>query len=121
MLQKVGMNEEALSPLRKPTIRFKFYLEYAMKAPKYDPVWQLYYPSNLWIRRFLWEPRREGDMGGVGGDGQVEVDADHDDQDDDGLEANAPSARNQKEGPARRQVLRIQLCTKRLAWISSLV
>ena len=47
MLQKAGMNEEALSPLRKPTIRFRFYLEYAMKAPKYDPVWQLYYPSNL--------------------------------------------------------------------------
>lgn len=47
MLQKAGVNEEALSPLRKPKIRFKFYLEYAMKAPKYDPVWQLYYPSNL--------------------------------------------------------------------------
>jgi hypothetical protein len=47
MLQKAGMDEETLSPLRKPKIRFKFYLEYAMKAPKYDPVWQLYYPSDF--------------------------------------------------------------------------
>lgn len=37
MLKKTGMGEEALSPLRKPKIRFKFYLEYATKAPKYDP------------------------------------------------------------------------------------
>ena len=35
------MGEEALSPLRKPKIHIKFYPEYAMKAPKYDPGWQL--------------------------------------------------------------------------------
>lgn len=35
------------SPLRRLPRRFKFYLDYGMKHPLYDPEWQIYYPATL--------------------------------------------------------------------------
>lgn len=47
VLQSVGLPEESLSPLKECKIRFKFYLDYGMKSPKFDPTWKLYYPAEL--------------------------------------------------------------------------
>jgi predicted transcriptional regulator of viral defense system len=47
VLQRVGLPEETLSPLKERKIRFKFYLDYGMKSPKFDPTWKLYYPAEL--------------------------------------------------------------------------
>jgi hypothetical protein len=46
-LQRAGLPEESLSPLKERNIRFKFYLDYGMKRPKFDPTWKLYYPAEL--------------------------------------------------------------------------
>ena len=47
LLQQAGVPEEKLAPLRERAIRFRFYLDYAMDQPAYDPSWKLYYPRNL--------------------------------------------------------------------------
>lgn len=47
VLQKVGMSEESLDPLKDRKIRFRFYLDYGMKAPAFDPSWKIYYPPDL--------------------------------------------------------------------------
>ena len=47
VLQKVGMSEESLDPLKDRKIRFRFYLDYGMKAPAFDPSWKIHYPSDL--------------------------------------------------------------------------
>ena len=47
ILQRAGVPEEELAPLKQRAIRFKFYLDYDMNQPAYDPVWKLYYPSDL--------------------------------------------------------------------------
>jgi hypothetical protein len=47
VLQKVGLPEESLSPLKARKVRFRFYLDYAMKNPAFDPAWKLYYPGDI--------------------------------------------------------------------------
>lgn len=47
LLQRAGVPEEELGPLKQRTMRFKFYLDYEMDQPAYDAVWKLFYPGNL--------------------------------------------------------------------------
>jgi predicted transcriptional regulator of viral defense system len=47
VLQRAGVTEEILSPLKERKIRFRFYLDYAMNTPQFDPTWKLYYPCDL--------------------------------------------------------------------------
>ena len=47
VLQKVGMSEESLAPLKDRKIRFRFYLDHGMKAPAFNPSWKIYYPPDL--------------------------------------------------------------------------
>lgn len=47
LLERAGVTETRLSPLRRLPRRFKFYLDYGMKHPLYDPEWQIYYPATL--------------------------------------------------------------------------
>lgn len=47
LLQIAGRADEDLKPLRSLGLRFKFYLDYGMKAPTFDPAWKLYYPQGL--------------------------------------------------------------------------
>lgn len=47
VLHRAGVAEDLLNPLKARKIRFKFYLDYAMKTPRFDPAWKLYYPSDL--------------------------------------------------------------------------
>jgi hypothetical protein len=47
LLQNAGVPEEQLAPLKYSPIRFKFYLDYGMSQPSYDPVWKLYYSREL--------------------------------------------------------------------------
>jgi hypothetical protein len=46
-LQRAGIAENLLAPLKSQTMRFKFYLDYGMADPEYDPTWKIYYPRNL--------------------------------------------------------------------------
>lgn len=47
ILQQAGVPEKDLLPLKQRTIRFKFYLDYGMTQPAYDPAWKVYYPHDL--------------------------------------------------------------------------
>ena len=47
ILQRAGVPEEELAPLKQRAIRLKFYLDYGMNQPAYDPAWKLYYPRDL--------------------------------------------------------------------------
>jgi hypothetical protein len=47
LLGRAGMSPTQLEPLRRLPRRFKFYLDYGMKQPLYDPEWQIYYPVQL--------------------------------------------------------------------------
>jgi hypothetical protein len=47
LLQMAGRTEDDLKPLLSLGLRFKFYLDYGMKAPAFDPHWKLYYPADL--------------------------------------------------------------------------
>jgi predicted transcriptional regulator of viral defense system len=47
IFQRVGVSEEQLMPLKNRAVRFKFYLDYGMENPAYDPVWKIYYPRDL--------------------------------------------------------------------------
>jgi predicted transcriptional regulator of viral defense system len=47
VLQRAGVLEEFLRPLRQRKIRFRFYLDYGMKSPQFDAAWKLYYPADL--------------------------------------------------------------------------
>jgi len=47
LLQNAGVPEDQLAPLKNSPIRFKFYLDYGMRHPAYNPVWKLYYPRDL--------------------------------------------------------------------------
>src|SRR5208337_3764543 len=46
ILQRAGVYGEKLAPLKQRAIRFKFYADYGMNQPAYDPLWKLYYPSD---------------------------------------------------------------------------
>lgn len=47
LLERAGAPESQLEPLRKLPRRFKFYLDYGIKHPLYDPKWQVYYPATM--------------------------------------------------------------------------
>jgi predicted transcriptional regulator of viral defense system len=47
LLERAGIPASELEPLRSLPIRFKFYLDYGMKNPAYDPTWRIYYPVDL--------------------------------------------------------------------------
>lgn len=47
ILQRAGVPEEELAPLKPCAIRLKFHLDYGMNQPAYDPAWKLYYPRDL--------------------------------------------------------------------------
>ena len=47
VLQRAGVPEEMLRPLKERKIRFRFYLDYAMNTPRFDSTWKLYYPCDL--------------------------------------------------------------------------
>jgi hypothetical protein len=47
LLERAGMSASELQPLRSLPMRFKFYLDYGMKKPVYDPSWKTYYPADL--------------------------------------------------------------------------
>jgi hypothetical protein len=47
LLQMAGRTEEDLKPLLSLGLRFKFYLDYGMEEPAFDPHWKLYYPAGL--------------------------------------------------------------------------
>jgi hypothetical protein len=47
LLQRAGVPQDQLIPLKNKGIRFKFYLDYGMTNPVYDPVWNIYYPNDL--------------------------------------------------------------------------
>jgi hypothetical protein len=47
LLSRAGVSERRLEPLKRRISRFKFYLDYAMINPAYDPVWRIYYPADL--------------------------------------------------------------------------
>lgn len=47
LLERAGMSPTQLEPLRRLPRRFKFYLDYGMKRPLYDPAWQIYYPVQI--------------------------------------------------------------------------
>lgn len=47
LLQMTGRAEEDLKPLLSLGLQFKFYLDYRMEAPAFDPYWKLYYPPGL--------------------------------------------------------------------------
>jgi hypothetical protein len=47
LLERAGMAATKLAPLRRLPRRFKFYLDYGMKRPLYDPEWQVHYPSDI--------------------------------------------------------------------------
>jgi hypothetical protein len=47
VLERAGVPNQSLTPLREPKIRFKFYLDYGIKKPALDPSWNLYYPPDV--------------------------------------------------------------------------
>ena len=47
LLERAGVAGVNLEPLRRLPRRFKFYLDYGMKMPLYDPNWQVYYPAII--------------------------------------------------------------------------
>jgi hypothetical protein len=47
LLQLAGRTEEDLKPLFSLGLRFKFYLDYEIESPAFDPHWKLYYPAGL--------------------------------------------------------------------------
>jgi hypothetical protein len=47
LLERAGMSPTQLEPLRRLPRRFKFYLDYGMKRPLYDPEWKIYYLVQL--------------------------------------------------------------------------
>ena len=47
LLERAGVAGVHLEPLRRLPRRFKFYLDYGMKIPLYDPNWQVYYPAIM--------------------------------------------------------------------------
>jgi predicted transcriptional regulator of viral defense system len=47
LLSRAGVSERRLEPLKRRSSRFKFYLDYAMINPAYDPAWRIYYPADL--------------------------------------------------------------------------
>jgi hypothetical protein len=47
LLEHAGAPQEQLAHLRATPIRFKFYLDYGMKATHFDQNWKVYYPQDL--------------------------------------------------------------------------
>ena len=47
LLQLAGRTEEDLKPLFSLGRQFKFYLDYEMESPAFDPHWKLHYPAGL--------------------------------------------------------------------------
>lgn len=47
LLQRVGTSEQDLQPLKERGLRYKFFLDYEMDQPAYDPVWRIHFPSDL--------------------------------------------------------------------------
>jgi hypothetical protein len=47
LFSRSGVPERWLAPLRRRGSRFKFYLDYGMTNPAYDPEWRIYYPADL--------------------------------------------------------------------------
>jgi hypothetical protein len=46
-LQNAGHPPSVLQPLRKPGIRFDFYLAHAMKRTWFDPHWRVHCPEDM--------------------------------------------------------------------------
>lgn len=46
-LTRAGYNSEQLDRLRKPGLKFDFYLGHQIPNPKYDKQWRVHYPSGL--------------------------------------------------------------------------
>jgi hypothetical protein len=47
LLERAGREQAELEPLRALGIRFKFYLDYGIKAPDYNEAWKVNYPKVL--------------------------------------------------------------------------
>jgi hypothetical protein len=47
LLSRSGVSDRRLTPLNRRGIRFKFYLDYGMSHPAFDPLWKIYYPKDL--------------------------------------------------------------------------
>jgi hypothetical protein len=47
LLSRSGVSERRLAPLKRRANQFKFYLDYGMSNPAYDPTWRIYYPTGL--------------------------------------------------------------------------
>ena len=48
LLERSGLSKSRLQPLKKIGTRFKFYLDYGMVNPLFDPVWKVYFPHDLY-------------------------------------------------------------------------
>jgi hypothetical protein len=47
LLERAGLPHEQLVPLKAMPIRFKFYLDYGMKATRFNQDWKVCYPEEL--------------------------------------------------------------------------
>lgn len=46
-LQRAGLDEKKLEPLKEKEMNFDFYLSYAMTDKAYDETWRIYYPKGM--------------------------------------------------------------------------
>lgn len=46
-MQKAGYSEADLAKIKKFGMKYDFYLDYAMKNPRYSEEWKIYYPKTL--------------------------------------------------------------------------
>jgi len=46
-MKHAGYSTEQVSKLRDLGLNFDFYLTHAMKDPKFDPDWRVFYPLGL--------------------------------------------------------------------------
>ena len=47
LMARAGYTAKDLRPLRELGLEFDVYLDYAMKGPKFDEAWRIYYPQRL--------------------------------------------------------------------------
>ena len=47
LLQRAGYEAHTLAALRRPGLRYDFFLAHGMTKPRYDQKWRMYYPHDL--------------------------------------------------------------------------
>jgi predicted transcriptional regulator of viral defense system len=47
LLDRVGTPTDQLAPLKSVPVRFKFYLDYGMETPAFNPTWKIFHPPDL--------------------------------------------------------------------------